>query len=237
MKDKWRLPAGIVEGIYLGELNVTGLNYVESLSCDIGKYLKHQENMDDYIQLTRFISSDGMDRINCDWCSIVNGMSEFYISTMKGNKGYDILKTSSFLFYLNYYEAKLIGMIPKSYFVGYEECSDEDVNQFIVDNDIKVDSVIEEKLLKFYLKRVITLIRIFAHIETRWCPFGYMQDMAYERNYHGTDLGAIVTELRQFGKVVCTSCVSKLNQSHGIVDAKESIYADFVSRAKKYANA
>ena len=66
MKDKSRLPAGIVEGIYLGELNVTGLNYVESLSCDIGKYLKHQENMDDYIQLTRFISSDGMDRINCD---------------------------------------------------------------------------------------------------------------------------------------------------------------------------
>lgn len=237
LENKSELPINFIELIFASELNVIGMNHIESVAKRIGKYLKHNENMDDYIQLTRFIDGDGIDRINCDWCSIANGFSEFCVATVKNNKGIDIFLSSGPWFYASYYEAKLISKLPKSCFAGYVDCSDDEVEKFIVDNQITFDNVIEKMLASFYIKRMITFMRIVAQVEKRWCPFGYMQDMAYERNYHGTDLEAVVKELREFGKVVCTSCVSKLNETHSVDGAKESIYKDFVFKIKQYAGA
>jgi hypothetical protein len=192
------------------------------------KHLVTDKEIFDYIQLTRFLGYDNLDRMSCDWCSVVNGFCEFLLASIEGNSVENILKLKNVYFVGMFNTLKLVLKLKnsvdptESYIV-----SDEYVSQFIQSKNIKnfQGDVEFIKLIKFFIE----FRNLVACIESRWCPFNYLKAIAYHRDYWGSDIEKISKTLQEKGKIVCNECVDFLNKTHGIDGTmKENVFKDLL---------
>lgn len=223
------LPTNAIETVFMiSPLNLVLVWYVERTAKLISKHLEYDLSVSEYIQLTRFIDKQGFDRINCDWCSIVNGFNEFYTEAMKYNKASDILSTKNIFLFMASTTGAISSINPLSCFHGTKYCTKEEALQFVEENEISCRNEFEKIAVINHIKRVLSFKNLVAEVEKRWCPFGYMQDLKYERNYYGTDLEKTCEELRKLGKVSCEHCITILNENKN--PSEKSVYENFLKR-------
>lgn len=200
----------------------------------IGKYLPNELNIHEYVQLTRFIEKDNLDRLSCDWCSLVNGFNEYTLDVIKNRDADDILKIDTIYHDICRFGIKLPMYLSSSSTITNEyKCSEESAMNFIVQNGIVYNADNRLKLVKF-VQKLLELRNIAAMLESRWCPFRYMQNMAYERYYQGTDLEEITETLRNYGQVVCNQCVRDLNRLHPATAPVKSVFEPYVAQMENY---
>ena len=216
--SNWSEPITILPlPIHLYELRKTIKTVCDNFSydCDLSKY----------IQLTRFIQYQNLDRLSCDWCSVVNGSIEFIVDSFKQNSAHNINKLNS---NLNVSNGMLLRLANKD---NYDYAiTDSEIEYFIKQNQISFEES-ELVLLKKTLKKFIELKNIVGIIESRWCPFRYLSDIAYQRHYWGTDVEEIAKLLSSSGRIDCTQCVPLVNQKFGIKPDKllPSVFEDYVN--------
>ena len=212
-------------------------NYLIALNKifkSVGESIIHKNDLRDYIQLTRFIEQQNLDRMSCDWCSIVNGSLEFVLDSISENKASDInkLNTSS----LTLMHKMLMGLtkIPGRF---PEKClvSDDEIDVFIENKKIVLEFG-ETLKLKDTIKKLLELRNIVELVESRWCPFRYLSDIAYERHYWGTDVQQIAKLLRESGRINCISCTPIVNGFYAVKIPKESIFEKYVNNLIQLSN-
>ena len=222
--SSWREVLSILPlPVYLFELNRT-------LKI-IGENIKHQNNLGDYIQLSRFIDQDNLDRLSCDWCSIVNGSLEFILDSIKGNSATDIIKLKSSLVSTH---SRIMGLTRFSGCIpgNTYKVSDAEIDSFIRTNNI-IHQYDQLATLKEIIGKLLELRNVVEIIESRWCPFRYLSDIAYERHYWGTDVDKIAELLRDSGRITCTQCVPLVNRYFSATKIKSSVFEPYVQNLIK----
>lgn len=205
------------------------LNVCLTSSKVIGKYITHSKNINDYIQLTRFIAHNNMDRMSCDWCSIVNGMLEFNLDVIKGNAANNILKLNNFGLTVVHYALTTLRHIPTSAVTNSCKFTNNDVLTFIHKNNISYKDNELSKLITL-VKKLLEIKEAVSQIESRWCPFRYLGDIAYEREYWNTNLEEVARMLQEHGKVICNTCVKEANNKFGIDNCVPSIFQPMLNK-------
>ena len=195
----------------------------------IKKHITHSKNIKDYIQFTRFISRDNKDRMSCDWCSVVNGMLEFILDVIKGNAASDILKLNTFGLTLTHFALTSLQHIKTSVVTNSCKLTNDVALSFIHENKISFKDSELTKLVAL-IKKLLEIKEAVAQIESRWCPFGYLGDIAYERKYWNTELEAVAHMLQENGKLVCTSCIQEANEKFGINNGIESVFQPLLDK-------
>lgn len=194
----------------------------------VGESIVHENNLRDYIQMSRFIEQQNLDRLSCDWCSIVNGSLEFVLDSIGGNKASDINKLNTAMLTLMHNMllglTKNPGRFPDNDYSVY----DSEVDAFIENKKIVLEFG-EYVKLKNTIKKFLELKKLVEAVETRWCPFRYLSDIAYERNYWGTDVEGIAELLRTSGRITCESCVPTVNSLYAVTTPKSSVFEDYVN--------
>jgi len=210
--NKERMFATFIEGIFIkpSAIHLAGM-YL--LSRAATKVSPHSSNY--FVELTRFVGLKGADKNSCDWCSIINGIMENLERGIKETKDGDA-------FVREFYENKPLFVwvcafwvflksmiaVPGSSLFG--EVITVNPQEYIDQNEILISDK-NAQSLKIALMIFLETKKGIAHIESRWCPFGYLRNVNYNREYWGNELWSVVEVLRQHGKVSCEQCVQIAN--------------------------
>ena len=199
-----------IEGVMVISFNPILLYIYKNLYSSLKNVLI--KPLKQYITFTRLKISN-MDRLNCDWCSLANGLIKLLNDSVKyhlENKNYDKLEFDmtylklccTYLEYAIYSRSKFI--------------SNEEIDRFIFD---KFKSCPEKYFIK--IKYIAKITLILDEIELRWCPFKSMQD--YFRNndkrfvpinkYTYYEAGRL---LNKFNSIECINCNGILNNDMDI---------------------
>ena len=149
------------------------------------------KNYADYVTFTRANFST-WDKISCDWCSIVNGMLEYSLDSIKEC----IMNESEKLLELNFdyntsFNLRYMKYLPYSVIKGCynkEEIRREQMQYVDLINTYykKTTKAKRNRLIK-HVKKLVELKIVVSYVERRWCPLAHLQKMAYRRNYHTFD--------------------------------------------------
>lgn len=199
----------------------------------MGEHLQANPELAEYIQLTRFIDKDNMDRVSCDWCSIVNGYHELLVDAIVGEKASAILKIQNIPYSLTKFSLLALSYFPHAAVSRPEPLSELEIEEFLSARKITYEAD-EKKAIYRFVQDLLACRRICAELESRWCPFAYLEELSYERSYWATDVGQIKELLASFGKVTCTSCVRDLNQLYTGNPAKESVFVAYLNQIQGY---
>ena len=244
----FKLPAVLIEGISIAPLFVVLIANFNLY--DSWRFLISDLNIDDWISLTRF-KSHPLDRIWCDWCSIVNGVNEMIyhkIKTINVNQLNDKFheKNNGIIpLYLKY-------LMSLKYVPGTVYCDHRnDIVLSIEQNEILeriIDPIVKDKIKNFLL-----FYNTVKLTEKRWCPFKYIKDIIkYDREYYcfnsdeETNLHMAGKILREYGLIencnsICTNehtsvhdYVSAINNSTAIIKTvSPSIFDEYMSMLRK----
>ena len=179
------------------------------------------QDLDEYISFTRF--GTGMDKAYCDWCGICNGTMELFRDKIKGyfanTDGKEFSK-----FHIPAYSNKLTGLNDLS---GYTERIEQELLEF---------NAPEEAHPK--LREFLMVIYGIEEIESRWCPFSYISDLAFDKPYYyyspysKDHLMTVQKVLREQGKISCNNCIQILNEIEEIRTDEPSLFEDYMTFLK-----
>ena len=152
------------EGIFINSRNPILLRLYKKIYDDYKSiFIKP---LDSYVSFSRLNLTDS-DRLNCDWCSMANGLIRLIADSVNYYKNTNVvcnLKLSNIKFLVNLLK---VGLIHRA-----KKITKEDVNVFIKNNfDGQTSELIEI---------ISTLYLYLEQIEMRWCPFKSMEE--YYRN-------------------------------------------------------
>lgn len=197
------------------------------------------KTLDQFVSLTRF--QNGLDKVYCDWCGIINGFNEMILYSIK----YYISNKKDIMNLLNNLH------IPDNciYFIsnvsGYSSC----LKSF--DKEIKNElNLIKQMVYKNYNLKLEELkfkkIKLFLewlycveYIEQRWCPFTHMRNVNYDRDYYyynshnDYNLKLASDILKREGKITCNNCIRTLNKQTKLRTQEESIFKEYINYIKK----
>ena len=170
-----------------------------------------------YISFSRF--KGGLDKIMCDWCSIVNGTFELILDAVLEvcDDKDTILKMSTpewsdndaplFISNFNNLDNKLYSSA---------SCGEEDLKPFTE----KLDNLdISEKERIKIISEITKILHVkdaLRQIEQRWCPFKHMKKLKYNRDYyiynsHNTEeVQSAVDTIKQHGKLTLKNSSKKI---------------------------
>jgi hypothetical protein len=205
------------------------LHTLTSFIDRIGRNITHDKCLTDYIQLTRFIQSNGPLRIGCDWCAIVNGTMEFVLATIKNNTAKNILKLDNLTFSIIYRMLVSLQYIPNSVVTAEYKVSTGLAIKFIHDNNITY-ALGEYSDLIAFIQKLLNFRAVVAQIESRWCPFAYIAKLEYSRPYWDTDLKPITKMLRERGNAICTDCINDINLEFVIINVIPSLFQSYLDK-------
>ncbi len=199
----------------------------------MGRHWQAKPQVSDYIQLTRFIDKDNMDRISCDWCSIVNGYLELMLDAMEGESAEAILKAQNLPYTLTKISLMSLIFVPYSSVDDDVDLTDETIAAFIASKGISYQST-DKKALYRFIRDIILLRHITSQLESRWCPFAYTEELLYSREYWSTDLDEVRATLQQLSKVNCKDCIRDLNRLAQISQEVVSVFEPYLERLQNY---
>jgi hypothetical protein len=197
----------LYEGFFISPINPIILYFIKNIHNDYKNIFI--ENLDNYVTFTRLKLSKS-EIINCDWCSIVNGMLKLIIlSIQKLIKFNDIQKL------------KNIDLKNTKRCLQWARCGillrDKKITKKYIDNFINTTFLNYDDEIKELIYYISELYLIVEQIELRWCPFKSM-----EKYYRNTDerylsindetiyyAGKILSE---YETIECHICNKVLNQ-------------------------
>jgi hypothetical protein len=221
-----------VEGLVIFP-GYTNLLSVLVTARKMGQHWQARPNVDDYIQLTRFIDKDNMDRISCDWCSIINGYLELMFDAMEGETAENILKIRNLPYTLTKLSLFALVFVPYSAVDDDIDLSDERIENFLRTKGISYESE-EKKTIFRFIRELLLLRHICGQLESRWCPFGYTEQLLYVREYWATDIAEVRATLQRIGKINCKDCVRDLNQLVPLSEQISSIFEGYLAQVQAY---
>ncbi len=80
-------------------------------------------------------------------------------------------------------------------------------------------------IIKFFVE----FRNLVSQVESRWCPFNYLYDIAYKREYWGSEL-AVVSKTLHDTDIKCINCVDVLNKKHAVNNPKSTIFQEIIDR-------
>jgi len=243
-----KLPAALIEGISIAPMFIV---LIANFSLfESWNFLISDLNIDDWISLTRF-KTHPLDRVWCDWCSIVNGVNEMIYHKIKTldlnqlNDKFHEKKNGIIPLYLKYLMS--LKYIPGT--VYYEHSNDIVIS--IEQNEILeriIDPVVKDKVKNFLL-----FYNTVKLTEKRWCPFKYIKDIVnYDREYYcfnsdeENNLHIAGQILREYGLIencqnMCTNehitvhdYMTTINNSTAIIKTEyPSIFDEYMNLLRK----
>lgn len=155
------------------------------------------DDLDEYVTFTRF--AKGIDKYGCDWCSLANGLSEWYLTVLRNLSAYDV--------------------VPSQCEVNWKSDSDRTPTDgqlacFDVDPDLIAPEVVWN---------VVKRRNTNEYIEQTWCPFKHLRQLAFNRSYYAfsadleADLAQAQVILKEKGRitgedVTCDKCNKVINE-------------------------
>lgn len=225
----WQYPIFLLEASSIAPLYF--FLYALVHFCENWFKIVDDKSFEGWISLTRF-KSKKLDRIFCDWCSIVNGVNEkIYDQIIKDvkEKNFDKYKLVSENQPLYFRYLLLLKYIPYTIFHTHKkkiELRKEQLELLKNINDVNA----RKKIKTFLIWKNNTDV-----VEMRWCPFKYIREMKYDReNYvyrsdesHNLKIAGEI--LRTQGIIECTNCVKIINDHKDIIKTKKkTLFDDFV---------
>jgi hypothetical protein len=200
------------------------LQYIIQLCQGILPFAHHnRKGLSEYVSFTR-LNITILDRISCDWCSIVNGILHYIDDTINfalKNKDINILSWS---FKSHDYNLFLKGLrfVPKS--IVRDLYNKNEALVRVQDYRSKIDKLFPKapaKIKKLFIKSISELLilqHIVASIESRWCPFKHLRELALKKvnhrqfnwiNYDELMRASIL--IGKHGKIDCHNCANLIN--------------------------
>jgi len=161
-----------------------------------------EDDMSHYISFTRFGS--GLDKLSCDWCSIINGLNELTLDKLKHVSavpdGSSISEVTSLMESYEHF--------PKSSDVSFKPTAAQ-----LAAYDLPASTI--APLLEWR--------NAVEYIEQRWCPFKTLQRLNFNRSYYAfstedreelMQAQAILKEKKRItgADVTCESCNKVINE-------------------------
>jgi len=161
-----------------------------------------EDDLSHYISFTRFGS--GMDKLSCDWCSIINGLNELTLDKLKHVSavpdGSSISEVTSLMESYEHF--------PKSSDVSFKPTAAQ-----LAAYDLPASTI--APLLEWR--------NAVEYIEQRWCPFKTLQRLNFNRSYYAfstedreelMQAQAILKEKKRItgADVTCESCNKVINE-------------------------
>ena len=143
-----------------------------------------------YISFSRF--KRGSDKLFCDWCSIVNGCTEYlYDKTLLLCDTRDIIDfrmTDGIKASISNFALSVEHLPPGNDMYSKIEVTDEDLEPFLsrIKLDVPFSNEQEYRLLE-ELGTLITFRKMILQFERRWCPFKHHAKIHYTRDHHKFD--------------------------------------------------
>jgi hypothetical protein len=104
--------------------------------------------------------------------------------------------------------------------------SNADVFGFVRSHEIIISILQIEKhidIIKFFVE----FRNLVSQVESRWCPFNYLYDIAYKREYWGSEL-AVISKTLHDTDIQCINCVDVLNKTHAVSNPKVTIFQEII---------
>jgi len=197
---------------------------------------KRVKNLSHYVSFTRFLR--GKDKVDCDWCSIVNGLFTFALDLITENLS-DPSNTAllaSFetpsTFFQQMVKYMYLFSIPVRGENGYHAVvANEVLNLMSLLEKTKPTSM-QRISIGFLVSQVVAVKHGLDNIERRWCPFRHMEELEFDRPYYKlsshtkSDLLQARDLLRAHKQVDCTRCIALLN-TYGPVGEGVTIFTEY----------
>lgn len=170
------------------------------------------DNLDNYVSFTR-LNITVSDKVNCDWCSMANGLIKLIINSVKYHNSNNFKKLKDInLLNINFMNNLLkLGLIFRTNKVKKEE-----INNYIN----KTFEIINEDIYDLYYNVSLLYLQL-EKVELNWCPFRSMTD--YYRNTDARYLPINKETLYAAGKILsnvdsieCYLCNKILNKEMDI---------------------
>ena len=201
---------------------------------------KNKIEFDSYFSFTRF--SNGIDKVGCDWCSIINGILELlileteqYYSSDNFNPN-NLLIPSSIKQFSDKWTSLMRRKIPG--FLKIDDRGRPSINQIKVFTTILDDTKLndcQKNISIEFITEIIRLKNIVEIIETRYCPFKHLTEINFDRPYYYyssnniKELKMAQEILRERGQIRCDECVEIINSNKNyIYKISPSIFDDYM---------
>lgn len=238
-----KLPATLLEAFSIAP---TFVNLIANFNLfESWRFLISDLNIEEWISLSRF-KSHPLDRIWCDWCSIVNGINEMiYHKIITGNLNemkdqFNDKKNANIPFFLRY--VMKLKYVPFTLYNEHQSLTSLNNEQINILDGI-LDPVTKNKIESFFM-----FYNTIKLTEQRWCPFKYIQDLVkYDRDYYcfssdnESNLYVVGQILREQGMVsACANnhdsvyhYMTTINNSDDVVKSEyPSIFDDYMRLLK-----
>lgn len=178
-------------------------------------------DINDYISFTRFTTfkNTSLDRISCDWCSIVNGYIEYFI---------EIIKLCL--------ESNLSISAEECVFISDRIISfNKYVNGFLQLGNVKITQYTPCKNVSSLFELLCDVRTGVEIIEQSYCPFKHMKSMGFHKTYYVynsneyNELNIVSKLLRKYGAVSCHQCARVINSERmDIVTCTDSVFQPYL---------
>lgn len=126
------------------------------------------DDMRDYISFTRF--RGGVDKLNCDWCALINGMTELILKKLgrfPSTAEFPQLSQESMDSAAN----EAVALTAKQYQDVHIEPGDDEFSRY-------------PNVPKSIIRPILKLKTMAMTLESRWCPFQHLQQLNFTRDYY-----------------------------------------------------
>lgn len=225
---KYNRKKSVYEGIFISPRNPFTLWFFKSIYDDTKKIFI--DSIENYISFTRLNLSKN-DKLNCDWCSMANGIIKLSIDSLKAN-----LKNESLIQSISLWNIKLFLLyLDIALFYRKRKITKQEIDSFIK-YTFPSSTISIYPILFCYSK----LYLLLEQIELKWCPYKSMQ--YYYRNKDARYLSINEQTIYEAGKILskfdtieCHICNQVLNQemdkqfiSHDFDKTKSGMYDFYI---------